>query len=115
MRYHGDLPTLQEVAMYVVCVRVHVKPEHAEDFVAAILENARGTRKEPGNLRFDVLREEADPTRFFLYEVYRRADDFVAHQMTPHYLAFRHRVADWMAEPRAGVKHTSLFPADSDW
>ena len=103
--------------MYVVCVRVHVKPEHAEDFVAAILENARGTRKEPGNLRFDVLREEADSTRFFLYEVYRSADDFAAHQKTPHYLTFRDRVAEWMAEPRVGVKHTSLFPADndSDW
>lgn len=101
--------------MYVVCVRVHVKPERVEDFEAAILENARATRREPGNRRFDVLREEADPTRFFLYEVYCGAEDFAAHQKTPHYLAFRDRVADWMAEPRVGVKHTSLFPEDSDW
>jgi len=101
--------------MYVVCVRVHVKPEHAAAFAAAILENARGTRREPGNVRFDVLREESDPARFFLYEVYRSADDFAAHQKTPHYLAWRERVTDWMAEPRLGVKHTSLFPADADW
>jgi autoinducer 2-degrading protein len=101
--------------MYVVCVRVRVKPERGEEFAAAILENARGTRQEPGNVRFDVLREEADPTRFFLYEVYRSPEDFAAHQKTPHYLAWRERVADWMAEPRVGVKHTSLFPADPDW
>ena len=101
--------------MYVVCVRVGVKPEHIGDFESAILENARGTRREPGNVRFDVLREEADPTRFLLYEVYRSADDFAAHQKTPHYLTWRDRVTDWMAEPRVGVKHTSLFPADSDW
>lgn len=101
--------------MYVVCVRVRVKPERGEDFAAAILENARSTRREPGNLRFDVLREEADPTRFFLYEVYRSADDFAAHQKTPHYVAWRERVAGWMAEPLAGVKHTSLFPSDTDW
>jgi autoinducer 2-degrading protein len=101
--------------MYVVCVRVHVKPDRIEDFTSAILENARGTRQEPGNVRFDVLREEGDPTRFFLYEAYYSAADFAAHQKTPHYLAFRDRVADWMAEPRVGVKHESLFPADESW
>jgi autoinducer 2-degrading protein len=35
--------------------------------------------------------------------------------MAAHYLAWRERVADWMAEPRVGVKHTSLFPADDGW
>jgi len=101
--------------MYVVCVRVRVKPDRIGDFTNAILENARGTRQEPGNLRFDVLREAADPTRFFLYEVYRSADDFGAHQKTPHYLAWREKVADWMAEPRVGVKHESVFPTDENW
>ena len=101
--------------MYVVCVRVRVKPDRIGDFTSAILANARGTRQEPGNVRFDVLREEADATRFFLYEVYRTADDFAAHQKTPHYLAWREKVADWMAEPRVGVKHESLFPSDADW
>jgi autoinducer 2-degrading protein len=101
--------------MYVVCVTVHVKPDHVDDFVAAILDNARNTRREPGNLRFDVLRQEQDPARFTLYEVYRTPDDFAAHQKTPHYLTFRDKVADWMAEPRVGVRHHSLFPADSDW
>lgn len=101
--------------MYIVCVRVHVKPERVQDFETAILANARGTRTEPGNLRFDVSREEADATRFLLYEAYRTPEDFVAHQKTPHYLAFRDQVADWMAEPRVGVRHVSLFPNDERW
>ena len=42
--------------MYIVCVTVHVKPEHVQDFVQATLENARQSRlTEPGNARFDVL------------------------------------------------------------
>lgn len=57
--------------MYVVCVTVHVAPEHVESFIQATLENARESRKEPGNVRFDVLQAEADPAQFFLYEVYR--------------------------------------------
>jgi autoinducer 2-degrading protein len=102
-------------AMYVVHVEVHVKEGHREQFIAAIVENARNTRREPGNVRFDVLEREQDPLRFLLYEVYRTPEDFAAHQRTPHYLAFKEAVADWMAEPRVGTRYRSLFPADSDW
>lgn len=98
--------------MHVVAVSVSVKPESVEPFKTAILENARNTRKEPGNVRFDVLQEQEDPTRFLLYEVYHTPDDFVAHQKTEHYLRFRDAVADWMAQPRRGVKYATLFFGD---
>jgi autoinducer 2-degrading protein len=96
--------------VYVVCVKIHVVAEHVQDFVEATLENARGSRQEPGNVRFDVLRAEADATRFFLYEVYRDEESFKTHQKTEHYLRWREKVAPWMASPRVGDKHTSLFP-----
>jgi len=101
--------------MYVVCVQVHVHDERVQEFTEAILDNARHTRREPGNVRFDVLRQEQDSTRFLLYEVYRSPADFAAHQQTPHYFRFRDTVADWMAEPRVGVRHESVFPADDAW
>ena len=95
--------------MYVVCVSVHVKGDSVESFIQATLANARQTRREPGNLRFDVLQAEDDPARFMLYEAYKTKDDFTAHQQTEHYLRWRQTVADGMAEPRRGVKHHSLF------
>ena len=101
--------------MYVVCVTVHVTEDKVAEFIAATLDNASGTRTEPGNVRFDVLQREDEPTRFFLYEVYRSAEDFAGHQQTPHYLRWREAVTPWMAEPRVGVKHRSLFPADERW
>ena len=101
--------------MHVVCVSVHVKKEKVVQFTEAILENARGTRQESGNVRFDVLQQAEDPTRFLLYEVYHTPADFTAHQQTPHYLRFKELAADWMAEPRVGVKYGNLFPADADW
>ena len=96
--------------MYVVCVTVRVKPGMEENFLAATLENARGTRLESGNLRFDVLRGEEDGARFFLYEVYRSKEAFTAHQQTDHYLKWKEAVKDWMAEPRKGAKYASVFP-----
>ncbi|NOZ28375.1 MAG: antibiotic biosynthesis monooxygenase [Chloroflexi bacterium] len=101
--------------MYVVCVTVWVKPEYVDQFIEATKDNHLNTRQEPGNVRFDVLQAEDEPTRFFLYEVYRTKEDFARHQQTPHYLRWRETVADWMAQPRQGVRHYSLFPPDDAW
>jgi autoinducer 2-degrading protein len=96
--------------MYVVCVKVQVVPDQVEAFLAATRENARGTREEPGNVRFDVLQGSDDPARFFLYEVYREEADFQAHQRTPHYLEWKEEVALMMAVPRAGERYKSVLP-----
>ena len=101
--------------MFVVSVTIFVKADKVDDFKQAILDNARNTRQEPGNVRFDVHQAQDDPTRFLLYEVYRGPDDFKAHQQTEHYLRWRETVADWMAKPREGVKHASIFPEDENW
>lgn len=101
--------------MYVVCVTIHVNPEHAKSFIQATLENARESRKEPGNARFDVLQSEANPAQFFLYEVYQEKEDFGRHQQTAHYLKWKETVAPWMAVPRLGVRHVSLFPDAEGW
>ncbi len=101
--------------MYVVCVTVWVKEGLEESFIEATRKNHEGTRKEPGNVRFDVLQKADDPTQFFLYEVYRTEDDFTNHQKTSHYLEWKQTVADWMAQKRQGVRHVSLMPDDSGW
>jgi autoinducer 2-degrading protein len=97
-------------ARFVVCVTIRVLPGKVEAFVAATRANAEGTRKEPRNLRFDVLRAIDDEARFFLYEVYTEEEGFLDHQRTAHYLAWREAVASLMAEPRVGLKHTVVFP-----
>ena len=99
--------------MLFVHVHVHVKPEIMEAFLQATLENARHSIEEPGVARFDVLRQNDDPTRFVLVEVYRTADDPARHKETAHYLKWRDAVADWMVEPRFGVKFENIFPDDA--
>jgi autoinducer 2-degrading protein len=98
--------------MHVTLVHVHVKREHVEEFIAATLRNHEGTLREPGNLRFDVLQSEEDPTRFILYEVFRTAEDADAHKRTAHYLDWRAKVEPWMASPREGKRYRALAPED---
>lgn len=102
--------------MYAVCVTVWVKIGCEEDFVVATLANARATRREPDNVRFDVLRHTEEVGRFFLYEVYKDEAGFRAHQQTEHYLKWRETVADWMERKRDGQRHESIFPkTEADW
>jgi autoinducer 2-degrading protein len=100
--------------MNLVCVHIHVKPEHRQAFIEATLENARNTTQEPANLRFDVLQQADDPDRFVLYEVYRDDAGAAAHKQTAHYARWRDTVADWMHEPRQGIKYTPLFPTSHE-
>lgn len=96
--------------MHVTLVHVHVKPEHIEDFNQAIKLNHEGSIKEAGNRRFDVLQSPEDPAHFVIYESYLSAEDAAAHKETEHYKIWRDTVANWMAEPRQGIRYNGLFP-----
>jgi autoinducer 2-degrading protein len=102
--------------MHLTIVHVHVKQEHVADFIAATKANHEGSTKEEGNLRFDVLQSERDPSRFVLYEVYASTETAAAHKNTPHYLEWRETVAAWMASPREGKPYRVVAPRDpSRW
>ena len=100
--------------MQIVAVTIYVKPEFVKEFIAATLDNARNTRKEPGNLRFDVSRAADDPNRFMLYEVYRSADGIKAHQQTAHYQRWKQGVTDWMVKPRDRFEYVPMFYGDGE-
>ena len=99
--------------MLVVHVHVRIRPGRAADFLAATLVNAGASLDEPGVLRFDVLRDEADPEHVVLVEVYRDADAATAHKATAHYAVWRDTVAEMMAEPRQSTRFSAVFPDDA--
>jgi autoinducer 2-degrading protein len=97
--------------MLIVHVHVGVKSQFVEDFKKATVENASNSVKEAGVVRFDVIQQEDDHTRFVLVEVYKNAEASAAHKETAHYAKWRDTVAEMMAEPRQGIKYTNIFPA----
>jgi autoinducer 2-degrading protein len=102
--------------MLCVIVTAQVKPEHREEFLAAILEDARDSlAKEPGCLRFDVIEDNADPNKFYFYEVYKdqAANDY--HRTMPHYEKFRDSTEPWYSAPRTAIRGHNIFPTDEKW
>ncbi len=96
--------------MFVTLVHIHVQDQHLAAFIDAARANHLESVQEPGNLRFDILQAAEDPHRFVLYEWYVDEAAAAAHKQTSHYAAWRDAVADWLAEPRVGVRYTGLFP-----
>ncbi|MFC5802225.1 putative quinol monooxygenase [Streptomyces formicae] len=65
---------------YHVLVQFDVPPYKREDFVAAGLFDAEGSlANEPGTLRFEVIRDEDNPNRIYLDEVYTSRAAFEEH------------------------------------
>jgi autoinducer 2-degrading protein len=94
--------------MFIALVKVQVKPELVAEFKRAILENAElSVQRDPGCVRFDVLQQEDDPTRWFLYEVYEREQAWVDHRASAHFLAFK-EVGDRAILTREATKLTGL-------
>jgi len=103
--------------MRILVVKFQLKPEFREQFLQVAQDDARGANHdEPGCLRFDVIRDEADPNRIFFYEVYKDEAAFQEHLKTPHYLRYRNTTSDaWYTAPAEVARGWNVYPTDADW
>jgi quinol monooxygenase YgiN len=103
--------------MHVLIVTIQIQPNHREEFLEALIEDARGTdEEESGCLRFDILEDVEDPNRIYLYEVY--ADDAAVevHRKAPHFLKWKSATQSWFAEPpKIQISKKFIYSANKDW
>ncbi|MBV9491246.1 MAG: antibiotic biosynthesis monooxygenase [Verrucomicrobia bacterium] len=100
--------------MVILHVHVQVRSEYLEAFRDAICENARSSVQEPGVVRFDVLQQVDEPTRFVLVEIYRDDAAVEAHRQSAHYAKWRDAVEPMMAEPRRRTLFNAVFLTDQN-
>ncbi len=104
--------------MYVILAPVQIKPGHKEEFLEAIIGDAKGSvENEPGCRRFDVIQDAGDENRVWLYEIYDDEAAFEAHLETPHFIKFRDATADIIVDGLQGAAlgSTNIWPTDEDW
>lgn len=70
------------------------RPGQTEALEALLLDMAKASRAEAGNLRWDVWRDMAEPARFTLDELYVDSGAVAAHRETPHFKAYLARIND---------------------
>lgn len=93
--------------MLIQMVSIKVKEGHAAEFLEAFRINYEGTRSEPGNLRFDVLRDPQDENTFLIYEVFQSAEALEDHRKTEHYKECVRMIDPILAGPRTKVYYNA--------
>ncbi|HVO68153.1 MAG TPA: antibiotic biosynthesis monooxygenase [Syntrophales bacterium] len=101
--------------MICMLINVHVKPSMLDEFLEVIKYDAVHSENEPGCMRFDILRDNDDPLKFYFYEVYKDKEAQMAHRKTPHF-------AKWAKFSETGlngviIRHstTNFYPTDAEW
>ena len=75
-------------------------PIHRDEFIAAFQGNCEGTRKEPGNLRFDLLCDPKDENSFSVYEIFEDEAALETHRETLHYRRCVALISPSASDPR---------------
>ncbi|MGU7785010.1 putative quinol monooxygenase [Burkholderia sp. PU8-34] len=75
------------------------KPEYAERVEAELRGMVAASRTEPGNRRYDLFRHADGAPGFHLFEIYDDAQALEAHRSSAHYVAYRAKAGEWLAEP----------------
>lgn len=70
------------------------RPGKADALRSLLDDMLVASRAEPGNLRYDLWQDQAEPTRFVLDELYADADAVAAHRASPHFQAYLATIAD---------------------
>lgn len=87
--------------VFVQIVTLTVKEGHIDQFLEAFRINYEGTRREPGNVEFHLLRSRSEPRRFTVYEVFRSEEALAAHRATDHYKECIRRFEDLLEGDRS--------------
>lgn len=66
-------------------------------------------------MRFDVIADRDDPTRFYFYEVYRDEAALAAHRETPHFKHYAEKSQHWFAAPPERHFGRNIIPSDAAW
>lgn len=79
-------------------IHITMKPDRVDEFLKIAEEDARESVKEPGNLRFEIYRQDEDPLKLVVLEMYRDQAALEAHRATPYVAAWRQAVNDCTTE-----------------
>jgi quinol monooxygenase YgiN len=73
--------------IYVVAT-LTIKPETRADFIAAASACIKETRKEPGNIAYDLHESVTDPAKMVFVEQWENAEALVPHRGAEHMKTF---------------------------
>ena len=91
-----------------VVARVTVRPDKFDETMKALTELVAATRAEPGCVRYELLRNIADPHELTFVEEWADAESLEAHFATEHFSAVAARAEELLTAPPDIRRYTLL-------
>src|SRR3954453_3995038 len=88
----------EELVIYVVAT-LTVKPETRADFIAAATACIKETRKEPGNIAYDLHESVTDPSKMVFCEQWENMEALGPHRTAEHMKTFGRVAVKCMSAP----------------
>ena len=85
--------------MIYVVATLTIKPETRADFIAAATACIHETRKEPGNIAYDLHESVTDPAKMVFVEQWENAEALVPHRGAEHMKTFGRVAVKCMSAP----------------
>jgi quinol monooxygenase YgiN len=85
-------------SVYVI-THVDVTPNYAEPGTKLLQQFAMESRKDPGVVRFEVLKQDSRGNHFTVVEVWQTQQAFDAHSSAAHTKAFREKLGPMLGSP----------------
>ncbi len=85
--------------MIYVVATLSVKPEMRSELIAAAKISIAATRKEPGNIAYDMHESVTDPTKVVFVEQWETAEALTPHGKSDHMRAFGRVAVNCMTAP----------------
>ena len=97
----------QDKNVYIV-THVDVTPNFAADGAKVLTQYAADSRKEPGVVRVDILRQDSRPNHFTIVEVWQNQKAFDTHTAGAHSKQFRNKIQPMLGSPFDERLHTAI-------
>ena len=102
--------------MICMLIEVHIKLSALDEFLEVIKYDAvHSEGSEPGCIRFDVLRDNEAPLKFYFYEVYKDETARLAHRETPHFARWAKFIETGLNGEIVRHSTTNFHPTDAEW
>lgn len=82
---------------FTMFVLVKIKDGEGEKFEAAFAKGRAGTRKEKGNITYEMSRSAKNPNEYVVYERWTNFAALQAHMKAPHFTAMIGEIGDLLA------------------
>ena len=110
-RLHSSSSKLK-MSYLAVHVKAQVKATQEPAFYAIALQASTSMLPLKGVLRYDILRNKEDPTKFLLVKVFDDVQCLDEHKTTQFYKDWTERAEPLMQEARLTARFNTLFPME---